>query len=118
MGTLDSFQCLKYPVTKIQFEAPRKVAVVTKAMDFALEALEAHDVLPKTRSSIVSTDTELSKLVGLQRVDYPFDLGNRAVGEVVAVGSEIQCRDGGWGFQLYASLEPYPDPSFASQNSG
>ena len=77
----------EYPVTKIQFEAPCKVAVVTKAMDFALGA---HDVLLKTSASLVSTGTELAKLTGLQRVAYPFDPGNRAAGEVVAVGDAVQ----------------------------
>ncbi len=77
----------EYPVTKIQFEAPYKVAVVTQTMDFPLEA---DTVVLETRTSLVSTGTELSKLTGLQRVAYPFDPGNRAVGEVVAVGSEVQ----------------------------
>ncbi len=76
-----------FPVTKIQFEAPHKVRVATKPMDFNLGA---NDVLLKTRTSIVSTGTELSKLTGLQKVQYPFDPGNRAMGEVVAVGCRVQ----------------------------
>ncbi len=75
------------PVTKIQFTAPHTVAVTTETVDFPLEA---HHVLIKTRTSLVSTGTELAKLTGLQQVVYPFDPGNRAVGEVVAVGEEVQ----------------------------
>jgi len=48
------------------------------------------DVSIRTLYSTVSAGTELAKLTGLQVVDYPFLPGNRAVGEVIEVGSAVQ----------------------------
>ena len=46
-------------------------------------------MLVRTLYSFASAGTELAKLTGTQRVPYPFVTGNRAVGEVLAVGSEV-----------------------------
>lgn len=74
-------------VTKIQFVAPHQVRVITESVRFKLAP---HDVLLKTRTSIVSPGTELAKLTGLQPVAFPFDPGNRAVGEILALGAAVQ----------------------------
>lgn len=47
------------------------------------------EVLLKTHYSLISAGTELAKLTGLQQVDYPHYPGNRAVGEVLAVGEGV-----------------------------
>lgn len=46
-------------------------------------------ILLKTHYSFVSTGTERAKLTGLQKIAYPWVAGNRAVAEVLAVGSEV-----------------------------
>ncbi len=74
-------------VTKIQFAAPGQVQVITEPMAFPLAP---HEILIRTRFSLVSTGTELAKLTGLQKVAYPFDPGNRACGEVIARGSSVE----------------------------
>lgn len=73
-------------VQKITFPTPNQVATVTEAQTFNLQA---NDVLIQTRYSLVSAGTELAKLTGLQQVAYPFVPGNRAVGEVIAVGDAV-----------------------------
>ena len=57
------------------------------------------DVLIRTLYSVVSAGTELAKLTGLQKVSYPFVPGNRAVGEVVAIGSAV--TDVGVGTRIF-----------------
>lgn len=52
--------------------------------------LGPNDVLMRTLYSAVSAGTELAKFTGLQEVKYPFLPGNRAVGEVIAVGSAVK----------------------------
>ena len=47
------------------------------------------DVLLQTRYSLISAGTELAKLTGLQKVDYPFIPGNRAIGTVIAAGEDV-----------------------------
>lgn len=74
-------------VTKIQFAAPQQVRVITERVSFHLAP---HDVLLKTRTSIVSPGTELAQLTGLQSVAFPFDPGNRAVGEILALGAAVK----------------------------
>lgn len=46
-------------------------------------------VLLRTLYSFVSTGTERAKLTGLQKIGYPWVAGNRAVAEVLAVGTEV-----------------------------
>ena len=46
-------------------------------------------ILLKTLFSFVSTGTERAKLSGLQTISYPWVAGNRAVAEVLAVGSGV-----------------------------
>ena len=43
-------------------------------------------ILFKTSYSCISTGTELAKLTGLQKVEFPLCLGNRAVGRVIDPG--------------------------------
>ena len=47
------------------------------------------DVLIETHYSCISAGTELAKLSGLQTIDFPAPIGNRAVGRVLEVGSEL-----------------------------
>ena len=47
------------------------------------------DVLIETHYSCISAGTELAKLSGLQSIDFPMPVGNRAVGRVLEVGSEV-----------------------------
>ncbi len=51
--------------------------------------LDRDDVLLRNQFTLVSAGTELAKLTGLQQVDYPFIPGNRAIGEVIAVGDDV-----------------------------
>ena len=52
-------------------------------------AVGPRDVLIETRYSCISAGTELAKLTGLQTIDFPAPIGNRAVGRVLEVGSEV-----------------------------
>ena len=47
------------------------------------------DILIETEYSLISAGTELAKLTGIQKVDYPFVPGNRSVGKVIAVGKAV-----------------------------
>lgn len=47
------------------------------------------DVLIKTHFSCISAGTELAKLEGLQTIEYPTRIGNRAIGRVLEVGPEV-----------------------------
>lgn len=51
--------------------------------------LDRDDVLLRNQFTLVSAGTELAKLTGLEQVDYPFIPGNRAIGEVIAVGDDV-----------------------------
>ena len=51
--------------------------------------LGPRDVLIETHYSCISAGTELAKLSGLQPIDFPAHIGNRAVGRVLEVGSEV-----------------------------
>jgi 2-desacetyl-2-hydroxyethyl bacteriochlorophyllide A dehydrogenase len=44
----------------------------------------------RTLYSFVSTGTERAKLTGLQKIDYPWVAGNRAVAEVIGIGAEVK----------------------------
>ena len=70
----------------IVFEGINQAKLETKPKTFILSP---HDVLIKTRYSCISAGTEMAKLTGLQKVSYPFYLGNRAVGHVVATGNDV-----------------------------
>jgi len=76
------------PITlqTITFAQTNQVETITEERTFTLQP---DDVLIQTRYSLVSAGTELAKLTGLQQVNYPFVPGNRAVGEVVAVGRDV-----------------------------
>ena len=51
--------------------------------------LGPRDVLIETHYSCISAGTELAKLSGLQTIDFPAHIGNRAVGRILEVGSEV-----------------------------
>ena len=51
--------------------------------------LGPRDVLIETHYSCISAGTELAKLSGLQAIDFPAHIGNRAVGRILEVGSEV-----------------------------
>jgi len=74
-------------VSRICFPRPREVVFETAEQEFKLGP---NDVLIRTLYSVVSAGTELAKFTGLQKVDYPFVPGNRAVGEVIEVGPEVK----------------------------
>ncbi|MEM7029409.1 MAG: zinc-binding alcohol dehydrogenase [Chloroflexota bacterium] len=71
---------------QIVFPAINQIQVNTIQQTFSLDV---DDVLLQTRYSLVSAGTELAKLTGQQKIDYPFIPGNRAVGEVIAVGDAV-----------------------------
>lgn len=73
-------------VRRIVFEADHTVRCEHSTQTFTLGP---NDVLLETEYSVVSAGTELAKLSGLQKVDYPFIPGNRAVGRVIAVGDDV-----------------------------
>ncbi len=73
--------------SEILFAERNRVSYETGEKTFRLGP---NDVLVHTRFSTISAGTELAKLTGLQEVDYPYAPGNRAVGEVAAVGEEVK----------------------------
>ena len=73
-------------VKRVSFHGPRQVEVV--ATDEQL-APGPGEVLLRTHASLISAGTELAKLTGLQAVEFPHVPGNRAVGEVLAVGEGV-----------------------------
>lgn len=75
-----------FSLEKIIFAQTNQVQTITEEKAFDLQP---EDLLLQTRYSLVSAGTEMAKLTGLQQVTYPFVPGNRAVGEVVAVGSDV-----------------------------
>jgi 2-desacetyl-2-hydroxyethyl bacteriochlorophyllide A dehydrogenase len=78
-----------YPVKikKICFEKENKIVYREDEVELTLGK---NDVLIRTFYSVISAGTELAKLTGLQKVQYPFIPGNRAVGEVIEVGSDVK----------------------------
>ena len=48
--------------------------------------IDRRGVLIRTHYSCISAGTEVAKLTGLQKVAYPLQIGNRAIGRVLAVG--------------------------------
>jgi len=51
--------------------------------------IDRRGVLIRTHYSCISAGTEVAKLTGLQKVAYPLQIGNRAIGRVLAVGDEV-----------------------------
>ena len=51
--------------------------------------IDRRGVLIQTHYSCISAGTEVAKLTGLQKVAYPLQIGNRAIGRVLAVGDEV-----------------------------
>jgi 2-desacetyl-2-hydroxyethyl bacteriochlorophyllide A dehydrogenase len=78
---------MKINVRRIVFDADHRVRCETIEQQFTLGP---DDVLLETEYSVASAGTELAKLSGLQKVDYPFVPGNRAVGRVIAVGDGVK----------------------------
>lgn len=76
-----------FDVRRVLFPEAHRVSVVDSR-----EALSpgTDEVLIRTYYSLISAGTELAKLNGLQSVDYPHAPGNRAVGEVLAVGHDVR----------------------------
>jgi threonine dehydrogenase-like Zn-dependent dehydrogenase len=74
---------MKRTVQRVIFPAVSQVACQTAEEELA----PADDgVLIETRYSCISAGTELAKLAGRQRVEYPFIPGNRAIGRAVEIG--------------------------------
>ena len=71
---------------RVVYPAMQQVACTTADEEFVLGP---DDVLLHTEFSVISAGTELAKLTGLQKVEYPFVPGNRAVGRVAAVGAAV-----------------------------
>ena len=74
-------------ISQICFPKEGEIAYAEKDADFSIGK---NDVLIRTCYSVISAGTELAKLTGLQKVQYPFIPGNRAVGEVIEVGTGVQ----------------------------
>lgn len=70
----------------IVFKDINQVELETKVKTFKLGPSE---VLIQTLYSCISAGTEVAKLSGLQKVSYPLYVGNRAVGHVIAIGTEV-----------------------------
>jgi threonine dehydrogenase-like Zn-dependent dehydrogenase len=73
-------------VTQVVFPRLNEVRTETARRTFELGP---NDVLIRTLYSVVSAASEIAKIVGSQTVPLPFVPGNRAVGEVVAIGSAV-----------------------------
>ena len=100
---------MKIDVRRVVFPAIEQVAVDQAAQTFDLGP---EDVLIGTEYSLVSAGTELAKLSGLQKVDYPFVPGNRAVGKVLAVGSAV--RDLQPGIRVFSHI-PHASHALATR---
>ena len=74
-------------IIRICFPKEREVVYEEVEAEFPLGP---HDVLIRTLYSVISAGTELAKFTGLQKVEYPFIPGNRAVGEVIEVGASVR----------------------------
>ncbi|MBC8236133.1 zinc-binding alcohol dehydrogenase [bacterium] len=74
-------------ITRICFPKEREVVHEEVEAEFPIGP---HDVLIRTLYSVISAGTELAKFTGLQKVEYPFIPGNRAVGEVIEVGASVR----------------------------
>lgn len=74
-------------ISRICFPKEKEVAYEADHAEFLVAP---HDVLIRTLYSVISAGTELAKLTGRQKVDYPFIPGNRAVGEVIEVGADVR----------------------------
>lgn len=73
-------------VREVVFVGQNHVEVLEREADLSPGPQQ---VLLRTLYSFVSTGTERAKLTGLQRIAYPWVAGNRAVAEVIAVGSDV-----------------------------
>ena len=73
-------------IQRIVFPDINRVALESAPTQFELGR---DDVLLQTQYSLISAGTELAKLTGLQRVDFPFIPGNRAIGKVIAAGEDV-----------------------------
>lgn len=82
---------MKQVVRRVVFRAENEVACETVEQELA--APEG-GVIIETRYSCISAGTELAKLTGLQKVEYPFIPGNRAVGRVVEAGPKAGAKVG------------------------
>lgn len=79
-------------------------------IDFREEKIELHPpakgALLQTRFSCISAGTEIAKLTGLQKIDYPYQPGNRAICRVLSVGSECTTVKNG---DLVLAHSPHAD---------
>ena len=82
---------MRHPVTRVVFTGVNAVACDTVEQE--LSPGESGVVIA-TQYSCVSAGTELAKLTGLQKVDFPFVPGNRAIGRVVEAGPKAEARVG------------------------
>lgn len=73
-------------IKTIYFPEPNKVLCEEEEKDISLGT---KDIAIRAEYSIISAGTELAKLTGLQKVDYPFVPGNRGIGRVEEVGKEV-----------------------------
>src|SRR5581483_2551918 len=78
---------MQVDVTQVVFPRLNEVRTETTRQTFDLGP---NDVVIRTLYSVVSAASEIAKVVGSQTVPFPFVPGNRAVGEVVAVGSAVE----------------------------
>lgn len=74
-------------VHSVVFAAQNRVELRREERRFELGPQE---LLLETRYSCISAGTELAKLTGLQTVQYPLCLGNRAIGRVLETGPEVR----------------------------
>ena len=70
----------------VQFTTLNQVDCITESMDLVPGPGE---IILKSHYTCISAGTELAKLTGLQTIEFPTVLGNRAVAEVVAGGEGI-----------------------------
>ena len=73
-------------IKTIYFPEINKVLCQEEEKDISLGP---KDIAIRTEYSLISAGTELAKLTGLQKVEYPFVPGNRGIGRVEEVGKEV-----------------------------
>jgi threonine dehydrogenase-like Zn-dependent dehydrogenase len=82
---------MTHTVRSVVFTARDEVKCLTADEDLVARP---DSVVVETRYSAISAGTELAKLSGLQAVDYPALIGNRAIGRVLEAGAQSGFQPG------------------------
>lgn len=83
---------MKESVKSVVFSGINQVVTTIEDQEFKLSG---DQMLIQTHYSCISAGTELAKLTGLQPMNFPVCLGNRAIGKVLACGPDVRHIEAG-----------------------